>query len=413
MAPPMSTKLVSVTIDSIRVGEPLPFALMDAEGTLLAGRGYVFGSRLELQTLLGRGVSLYIDAADSEAHHRAYVGMLHSMVRKDTTLGQIAGAQISKVDFEASRFEGDLADGPADWLDYQVQANSILRDHSAPMFLARLVRLQKQLRQRAISNPDGALFALFHLSASEIRMYSATHAMLVSVMCGLAAREVLAWPAEQEQLLCLAALSMNLGMTELQDKLAQQISPVTPEQRQQIDRHAQRSVDLLQKAGVGDPDWLEAVGQHHGVPPGPLAPRSPGLRMARLIQRADMFGARLAPRASRTPTAPAAAMQASYFDENRQVDEAGAALIKAVGIYSPGSFVKLNTEEIAAVVRRGANTTTPKVAVVINRDGMPMAEPVIRDTALRDYRIVASVPHREVKVQINLQRMLALTTVTV
>lgn len=413
MAPPMTTKLVSVSIDSIRIGDPLPFALMDAEGTLLAAKGYVISSRAELQGLLGRGISLYIDAADSEAHHRAYVGMLHDMVRKDTTLGEIAGAHISRVDFDASRFDADVAVGPADWLDYQVQANSILRDSSAPMFLARLIRLQKQLRQHAMSNPDGALFALFHLSASEIRMYSATHAMLVSVMCGLAAREVLAWPTEQEQLLCLAALTMNLGMTDLQDKLAQQLTPVSPEQRQQIDRHALRSVDLLQRAGVRDTDWLEAVTHHHIVAPGPLAPRSPGMRMARLIQRADMFGARLAPRASRVPTAPAAAMQASYFDENRQVDEAGAALIKAVGIYSPGSFVKLNTDEVAAVIRRGANTTTPKVAVLINREGIPVAEPVIRDTALRDYRIVASVPHREVKVRVNLQRMLALTATTV
>ncbi|MEK9951979.1 MAG: diguanylate cyclase, partial [Curvibacter sp.] len=89
------------------------------------------------------------------------------------------------------------------------------------------------------------------------------------------------------------------------------------------------------------------------------------------------------------------------------------ALIKAVGIYSPGSFVKLNTDEVAAVIRRGANTTTPKVAVLINREGMPVAEPVIRDTSQRDYRIVASVPHREVKVQINLPRMLALTAATV
>ncbi len=409
----MTTKLVSVSIDSIRIGEPLPFALMDAEGTLLASKGYVIATRAELQTLLGRGVSLYIDAADSEAHHRAYVGMLHDLVRKEKTLGQIAGAHISRVELESGRLDPDLAVGPPDWLDYQAQANSILRDSGAPVFMQRLVRLQKQLRQHAMSNPDGALFALLHLSASEIRMYSATHAMLVSVMCGLAAREVLNWPAEQEQVLCLAALTMNLGMTELQDKLAQQLLPPTPEQRQQIDRHALRSVEMLQKIGVSDPDWLEAVRNHHGVPPGPLAPRSPGLRMARLIQRADMFGARLSPRASRTPTSPAAAMQASYFDENRQVDEAGAALIKAVGIYSPGSFVKLNTDEVAVVIRRGANTTTPRVAVLINREGMPVAEPVIRDTAQRDYRIVASVAHREVKVQLNLQRMLALTTATV
>lgn len=408
----MSTKLVSVTIDSIRIGEPVPFALMDAEGTLLAGKGYVIASRAELQALVGRGVALYIDIADSEAHHRAYVGMLHDLVRKEKTLGQIAGTQISRAEFDANRTDSEPVEGPPDWLDYQVQAHSILRDSSAPQFMQRLVRLHKQLRLHSIGNPDGALFALFHLSASEIRMYSATHAMLVSVICGLAAREVLSWPPEAEQRICLAALTMNIGMTDLQDKLAQQISAPNAEQRQQIDQHALRAVALLQKIGVDDASWLEALRHHHSVAPGPLAAKSEGQRMARLIQRADMFAARLAPRASRTPVAPAAAMQASYFDENRQVDEAGAALIKAVGIYSPGSFVRLQTDEIAAVIRRGANTTTPRVAVLINREGVPVAEPVIRDTSLRDYRIVASVPYREVKVQLNLQRMLALTTTT-
>lgn len=102
-------------------------------------------------------------------------------------------------------------------------------------------------------------------------------------------------------------------------------------------------------------------------------------------------------------------MQACYFDENREVDEAGAALIKAVGIYQPGSYVKLVTDEIAIVIKRGANTTTPRVAVLINRAGLPTVEPTIRDTSQREYRIVASVPHREVKVKVNLERLLPLT----
>ncbi len=405
----MMPKLVAVSVDSIRIGEPLPFALMDAEGTLLAGKGYVITSRGELQGLVGRGVSLYIDVADSEAHHRAYVGRLHEMVLKDTTLGEIAGTQITGTELGSTRSDADVEDETPDWLDYQVQANSLLRDSRAPQFFQRLLRLQRRLRHQSLRNADGALFALFHLSASELRMYSATHAMLVSVMCGLAAREVLNWPAEEEQVLCLAALTMNLGMTDLQDKLAQQLPPPTPEQRRLIDTHAQRSITLLEQIGVNDSAWLEAIRFHHHVAPGPLAAKSEGQRMARLIQRADMFAARLAPRASRVPTSPAAAMQASYFDENRQVDEAGAALIKAVGIYSPGSFVRLSTNEVAVVIRRGANTTTPRVAVLINREGLPVVDPIIRDTSLREYRVVASVPHRDVRIQLNLQRMLALT----
>ncbi len=105
-------------------------------------------------------------------------------------------------------------------------------------------------------------------------------------------------------------------------------------------------------------------------------------------------------------------MQACYFDEERKIDEAGAALIKAVGIYSPGSFVKLASNEIAIVIRRGANTTTPRVAILVNRSGMPTGELIVRDTGLRDYRITASVPHRDVKVKITLDRLLALTGTT-
>ena len=398
--------LVPVSIESIRIGQPLPFPLMDRDGVLLAKKSFVIGSRDDLLDFSNRGGGLYIDVADSEAHHRAYVGQLNGMVRDGRSLGEIAVAKISVQKTDAR--EDDNDEHP-DWLDLQVQGNSLLRDTQPTHFLDRLERLHHQLKVQSRRNPDGTLFALIHLSTTETRMYSATHAMLVSVMCGLAAREVLNWPADVESMVCKAALTMNVGMTELQDRLASQTEPVSPTQRQLIDEHPARSMEKLMALGVTDAIWLQAVAQHHTQAPGPLRTRAPAERLARLIQRADMFAARLAPRASRVPVAPAAAMQACYFDENRQIDEAGAALIKAVGIYQPGSFVKLLSDEVGIVIKRGQNTATPKVAVLINRNGMPTVEPMVRDTSLADYKVVASVPHRDVRVQINLERLLPLT----
>lgn len=398
--------LVPVSVESIRIGQPLPFALMDKDGVLLARKAYVVPSRADLVDFANRGGGLFIDAADSEAHNRAFMGQLDGMVRDGRSLGEIAGAQISAKSTEQREVEE--AEHP-DWLDLQVQANTMLRDSQSTQFMARLERVSRQLDLQSHRNPDGTLFALIHLSTTETRMYSATHAMLVSVMCGLAAREVLNWPPEIEAKVCKAALTMNLGMTELQDRLAIQSEPITPPQRKAIDEHPARSMEKLMALGVTDATWLQAVAQHHIQAPGPLRARAPAERLARLIQRADMFAARLAPRASRTAVAPAAAMQACYFDENRQIDEAGAALIKAVGIYQPGSFVRLTSDEIGVVIKRGKNTTTPRVAVLINRNGMPTVEPMVRDTSLKDYKVVASVPHREVRVQMNLERMLPLT----
>lgn len=398
--------LVPVNVESIRIGQPLPFPLVDKDGTLLAKKSFVIPTRRDLDEISQRGGGLFIDVTDAEAHHRAYVEHLYDLVREDKPLGEIAGAKISG-DTGAERQAEQ--DDRMDWLDLQEVANTLLRDTHPTSFADRLIRLTRQLQRHSQSNPDGTLFALIYLSATDTHMYSATHAMLVSVMCGLAAKDVLNWPPEDQDLVVRAALTMNVAMTELQDRLALQMDPPTPPQRAAIDSHAQRSAEQLRSMGIGEHDWLEAVRGHHAQSPGPLAARSRAQRMARLIQRADMFAARLAPRAARAPISPAAAMQACYFDEKKAIDEAGAALIKAVGIYQPGSFVRLATNEVAVVIKRGANTTTPRVAVLINRAGLPTVEPTIRDSSVREHRIVASVPHRDVKVQLNLKRLLPLT----
>lgn len=399
--------LVQVTLDSISIGQPLPFSLRDETGVLLARKGFVIASRADLEVLRGRGQGFYIDVSESERHQKAFVGKLFDLVRDDRPLGKIATANLTTRDLSEQR--GNNAGDESDWPDLQLQGNRLLRDKPADSFPAELDRLQSRLERQTHGNPDGALFALFHLAGTEISLYSATHAMLVSVMCALAAREVLRWPAQQEAVLCKAALTMNLGMTALQDRLATQREAPTQGQRDLIAQHPERSVTLLRQLGVHDADWLEAVRDHHRSQPGPLRERQPGQTMARLIQRADAFAARLSPRASRGPAAAMTAMQACYYDENRQIDEAGAALIKAVGVYSPGSLVRLVSHEIGIVVRRGANTTTPRVAVLVNREGMATGENVLRDTSQREWRIEASVPRHDFKVKINLDRMLALT----
>ncbi len=396
--------LVPVSVDSIRLHQPLPFRLMDKDGVLLAKKSFVIDSRAMLEDFARRGGGLFIDVADSEAHHRAYVDRLQGMVRDNKPLGEIASAKLEQLNNRNVQ-----EDENPDWLDLQIQANALLRDSQPSHALDRLERLSAQLGRFSRRNPDGTLFALIHLSSTEMQMYSATHALLVAVMCSLAAREVLRWSAEQESTLCKAALTMNVSMAALQDQLARQVEAPNAAQRQVIDHHAAQSVQTLVEWGIADTDWLEAVRDHHTQVPGPLRERTQAQQYARLIQRADMFAARLAPRAARSPISPAAAMQACYFDENRQIDDAGAALIKAVGIYQPGSFVRLATDEVAVVVKRGINTSTPRVAVLVNRSGMPTLEPIMRETSTRDYRIVASVAQRDVKVQLNLEKMLVLT----
>lgn len=401
--------LIPIEIDSIRIGYPMPCDLVDGNGVLLAKKSLIIRSKEDLILFYNRTGGLFVDGHDAEVMRKAYVDQLQTMMRKEKSIGEIAESKLL-VDRTVQRRVD--APGRVNWHDMQQQAHYALREPQHAFFLERLDAIHRSLMQESQRNPDGALFALIQLSATETAMYSATHAMLVSMMCGLAAREVLDWPESVEMLLRKAALTMNLSMAELQDRLAVQRRPPDPVQRTHIDEHARLSSELLQAVGVNDPLWLDAVAAHHAVEPGRLRSKEPAQRLARLIQRADMFAARLSPRLTRPAVSPALAMQACYFDEDKNVDEAGAAMIKAVGIYQPGSYVKLASDEVAVVVRRSANTSTPRVAVVLNRSGMPTMEHALRDTANKDFRVVASVPHAEVKVNIQLDRLLPLTQPT-
>ena len=409
---------VSFTFDHIRIGEPLPFSVWDENGLMVAGSGYTLKDAREYEVMLGKRDKLLVDAIEYERFQNAYKKRLNELVHGNRALGAIASTRLTDMGAFVAREQaaskvsdqlGDIPSSEANWLDLQDQAHALLQVSNPQNFRERLEKLQAHLGHFARLNPDGILLSLFFLSSRDLVRYSGSHAMLVSVMCGIAARDVLKWPAVQETVLCHAALTMNIGMSVQQDRMAQQKEPLNPKQRQLVREHPSHSAALLRQLGVTNRDLLEAVLDHHAKAPGPLAARTLGQRMARLIQRADIFAAAISPRASRAAASTGSAMKAAYFDENSQVDEAGAALVKAVGIYPPGSYVRLTSGEVAVVVRRGSNTSAPRVVVVLNRSGLPNAELSLRDTSRAEWRVTSGVPAKEVKVNVSLARLLPLT----
>lgn len=201
---------------------------------------------------------------------------------------------------------------------------------------------------------------------------------------------------------------MNYGAGEAHDRMASQTGPATPAQRQAMAAHGDRAAQRLAQAGITDPVWLTAVRLHHEAGPGPLAARSDGERLARLLRRIDIFGARLSPRRSRQAMSGAAAARAVFLDELGQPDEAGAALIKTVGLYPPGSIVRLANGEVGIVFKRGFSANEPLVAALIGKSGSPLSNPVPRDTRLATQAIAASLAPAELKLHVNLDALLRL-----
>ena len=391
--------------DALRTGHPTPFALRDAAGQLLVARGVMVESDAQREQLVAR--ELFVDEQEGETFRRAMAGQLDLLVRQNATLGEMASAHPgAPPPAEAAR---RVADPAGAWSSLQMRTSAMMREAPPQAdFAARLHKLQAEVAALVAGDADAALLVLVHATTSDIHHYSATHSLLVAVVCELAARQIVSWPAACRPALRSAALAMNVAMTGLQDALAVQDTPPTAPQRAQIDGHAERGAALLREAGVADELLLQAIAQHHATPPGALGALPVAHQLARLIQRADIFAARLSPRRRRQALSGTAAAQAAYLDERKQPDEAGAAIVKAVGIYPPGSYVQLASGEIAVVLKRGRRANEPVVASIVGRHGNTLGEPALRDTQRLPYRVTAGIAPHDVKVRLSVERLLRL-----
>lgn len=354
-------------------GKPLPFGICDAEGRLLLARGQTLETEEQLEALLERGA--FVDRSAG-----------HDVTQRVARAG---------ADELPSLWEGSI-----DQIGLLLRASAGHTD-----FTAALERAAEPVVALIQRDPDLAILQVVQQNELTARHYASRHAVHVAIAATLAARR-LNWGAEAQRAAFRAALTMNMSMAELQNRLVHQVTPPTALQREQIRSHPERSVELLEASGVRCRDWLDAVLQHHEYGDGTGYPsgRNDCNDLAQLLQRADVFTAKLSPRAQRRPLAPDAAARALYVrDKGHPI---AAALIKEFGLYPPGSTVRLASGEVGVVARRGETANTPVVVVLAGRSGEPLITPVRRCTAQPAYGIAAVLPPAALKVQLPLEKII-------
>jgi len=401
----MASELIQLPARSLRPGMTLPYDVYDAGGKLLFAKGQVLRDSPLVRSLVDGGA--WVMSEDTLAYQRARAHRLDTLVMQDVPLADIAKADASfRLDAPAPTPKPAL--GPREaWSDLLLHTHNLLREAEPADFHARLLQIRDAALKRLQAQPDSTLLLLVFESSQAWGDYSARHALLTLLLCDLVAQQLQLPPPLRESLQC-AALTMNYGACDAHDRMAAQTGPATPAQRQAMAAHGERAAQRLAQAGIADETWLTAVRLHHDAGPGPLAARGDGEKLARLLRRVDIFGARLSPRRSRPAMSGAAAARAVFLDEQGQPDEAGAALIKAVGLYPPGSIVRLANGEVGLVFKRGFSANEPLVAALIGKSGSPLSAPVPRDTRLASQAIAASLTPAELKLHVNLDALLKL-----
>lgn len=289
--------------------------------------------------------------------------------------------------------DGDYEDLLGLWLDLEASLSMVLaHPQRVREFPAKLQQLDRWLQALVQQDTDAALYLMFQLASASTAGYSASHALVCATLAHIAAQE-LALPTAVRDNLVPAAMTMNIAMTALQDQLALQHERPTPAQQDAIRRHAVEGRELLRLLGIGSTLWLDTVGSHHAEA-GELAQRPPAdevLRLVRILGAIDRYAAIISPRKSRPGRSVADGVRALIGGPGAPNDEIGYALVRAVGLCPPGTFVTLDNGHTALVLRRGAVPNRPIVASLLDARGDALPQPRLHATAEGAPRIRAAL----------------------
>lgn len=308
--------------------------------------------------------------------------------------------------------EADYEDLLGLWSDLEAGLDTLLRHpRRIPDFPTKVRQHDQWMQDLLQQDMDMGLYLLFQLAADRALGYSSAHALICAVLCHVLARE-LALPETERDSLVAAAMTMNVGMTELQNQLAEQTDKLSAAQQRGVRLHAQDGAQLLAESGVADPLWLDVVATHHDVHPTPAALQElpAARRLGHILQVVDRYAAMISPRKSRAGRSVTDTVRAMMTRVDGPRDPVSFALVRAVGLCPPGTYVRMDSGETAVVLRRGSKANHPMVAMVLNRAGDKLQPPRLHRTAVGPPTIQSALTHDGVHspVRINHQTLLRL-----
>jgi HD-GYP domain-containing protein (c-di-GMP phosphodiesterase class II) len=355
---------LSQVSSALYAGATLPWGVRDANGTLLLAKGHTLADDKAVEALLDRG--MFVDAAEAT--------------------------------YASSREAPKQENMTTRWSGLQARLGTLLKMAGDPFFVARVNEAIDQIYALPDGNVDLLIFLILRHDHSRPMNYGIAHSLHAAAICSLLSKRK-DWAEPQRRSIIGAALTMNIGMLDLQGSLAVRAGRPSESDQTLIHAHPSLAADLLRTAGLSDADWLCAVEQHHEVTGGTGYPAklAAPTEMARMLHFVDTFLAKHSPRVGRKPQ-PAHKAARDLFTTSGGDPLAGL-IIKEFGIYPPGAYVKLVTGEVAIVTQRGATANAPIVMAITNKNGDPLSLPSQRDTSLVGTKIVSTVEEELIRVR--------------
>lgn len=374
-------------IDDIVLGEGFPWDIMDSFGRLLMRQGAIIQNQAHAQDMIDRG--MYIE--------KSLYTKLPPVDKNRSSSSSKGPESILKTEETSSLHSINLT----------VQRLGVLLKniHKFPDAQGSILEIVKLLRAAVNLNEDLAL-ASIQLN-QDSGDYGERHCVDTAILSIIVAK-TMNKSAQEMQDIAAAALTMNISMMELQEKLQGKKEAISDKERVSIHNHPIDSINILYEAGIEDSEWLLYVLLHHehedgsGYPVGNVKGEIP--QNAKILSLADGFCARVSSRGYRKSTLPSVALRDIFIENKAQVDPTLASyFIKVLGLYPPGTFVHLKNKDIAIISHRGADHSSCIAHSLVKANGELYAAPIRRDTSLDPYKIVEAIYPVEADVHVNLQ----------
>lgn len=353
--------------------------MYDADGRLLLKKGTVVSKQSQLDALIKRG--LYRNKADAQTE-------MPKPSNPEAKIFDIA-SPFERLDMLKHEFPSILE---------KILTKSIKTEKS-------IFGLCKEL-QTLCDDHEDAMIAATHLMHD--RAYTCFHPVHLAMLSYIVGKR-LGMTSEVSMPMMAAGLTGNISMLELQEQLYSHQGPLSEEQREAIKNHPARSVRALVSAGVYNAKWLEIIMQHHERVDGAGYPEqlkdNEVSQEAQLVNIADRYTAMVSSREYREARTSNEALKNFFENKCSNCNETLTLLfIKVMGIWPPGSAVRLVNGEVGLVTRRGHKSMWPTVAAIIGPQGKTYANPLVRDCNDENYRI-KSVCKLEKSYPLNLTRI--------
>ncbi|MCK5865425.1 HD-GYP domain-containing protein [Marinobacter adhaerens] len=351
------TELVRIAPGALTIGRPLPWDVYDADGNILLRQGYVIQTDSQLEQLFERG---------------RFKPRKIERPQEET--------------FEDTRERNPFADYPD--LLHSLEATLKAITDSDPSAQKRLLGLARMIERTCTESPDASL-ALVHLYSIGPVIHE--QILFYAILCQFIGRQF-GLEEKRVAVLTAAALTANLGLVPIADKLNASNTVLNDEQRGVIRKHPERSIQALQAAGIDNKLLLTIIAQHHEQADGSGYPKGlSGTEIrpeAEILALAERYVAMITKRAyrQRMNVADARKLIANLADGKFR-PAIPKALLQILGEYPPGILVRLENNEVGVVTRRPVRARGPFVKAIFGPRGNRYTGTFERDTSEPDFGI--------------------------